>query len=710
MRRLLSSLQRRRLPVLLQTEGAECGLVCLGMISTYWGLRTDVDWLRKRFSLSLRGVDLHTLSTMARDLGFQTRALRVGLNRLTDVRCPCILHWGMNHFVVLKSAGARGIVIHDPVVGERRISLDQASNSFTGIALELMPAATFVPADVTRKTSLRLLMGPVVGMARGVFQLIVLGLLLEACALAAPLLLKLVVDQSLAFEDHSILGPLAIGFTVLAILQVCVGALRSWVTVSLSALLKQQWLANSFHHLMQLPVPYFEKRRLGDIVSRFNSIHFMQRTLTTQSVESLLDGVLVVLTAAMMVYVSLPLASLPFVAAVLYALSRALIDRRYRLAIAEGLIHMARQDTHFLESVRGVQAVKLFNQQQDRAMTWVSLLTDQLNAEVAAGRWAVSGKAAQNLFFYIERVVVIYAAATLVLREEMSLGSMFAFLAYKEQFITRTSALIDKLSELLAMRVHAARVGDIVTTPVEEIGVATTQALDSAPEVRLQDVWFRYSDAEPWILQGVTLNIKPLESVAIVGASGGGKTTLVKLVLGLLEPSRGVILINGVDLKSFGLRNYRGIVGAVMQQDQVFSGSIADNIGFFDPNPDLDWIRECAGIAHLAREIEQMPMRYETLIGDIGTGLSGGQVQRILLARALYRHPKILVLDEATSHLDIASESAVSDAIKRMQMTRLIVAHRPETVATADRVYEIVDGVGYEVKRQESGRYHESQS
>lgn len=689
--------------MLLQTEGAECGLVCLGMIATYWGLRTDVDWLRKRFSLSLRGVDLLALSKMAQDLGFQTRALRVGLNRLTDVRCPCILHWGMNHFVVLKSADARGLVIHDPVVGERRISPEQTSNSFTGIALELSPAADFVRADVTRKTSLRVLMGPVTGMARGVAQLVVLGLLLEGCVLVAPLLLKLVVDQSLGFEDHSILGTLAIGFTGLALLQVCIGAFRSWVTVSLSATLKQQWLSNSFHHLLQLPVPYFEKRRLGDIVSRFNSIHFMQRTLTTQSVESLLDGALVLLTAAMMAYVSLPLACLPFAASALYALSRTFIDRRYRLAVAEGLIHTARQDTHFLESVRGVQAVKLFNQQQDRAATWVNLLTDQLNAEVTAGRWAVSGKTAHNLFFYLERVVVIYAAAKLVLRDEISLGLMFAFLAYKEQFIARTGALIDKIAELRALKVHATRVADIVVTPTEELGSAAKQALGSAPEVRLQDVWFRYSDAEPWILRGVTMLIRPGESVALVGPSGGGKTTLVKLALGLIEPSRGAILINGAALSNFGLRNYREIVGAVMQQDQVFSGSIADNIAFFDPDPKLAWIRECATLADLAREIEKMPMGYETLIGDIGTGLSGGQVQRVLLARALYRRPQILVLDEATSHLDIASESAVSESIRVMGVTRLIVAHRPETVATADRVIEIIDGTAREIKRQVHG-------
>jgi ATP-binding cassette subfamily B protein RaxB len=270
---------------------------------------------------------------------------------------------------------------------------------------------------------------------------------------------------------------------------------------------------------------------------------------------------------------------------------------------------------------------------------------------------------------------------------------LFAFMAYKEQFATRVSGLIDKVVELKMLRLQGERLADIVlTAPEQEEAASHGRKISGIPQIELRDVGFAYSDAEPEVLSGVSLRIEPGESVAIVGPSGCGKTTLLKLILGIHAPQSGEMLIGGVPLAQLGLRAWRDMVGVVMQDEPLFSGSISDNISFFDLQPDMDWVVHCARVASVHDEIEAMPMGYHTLIGDMGSSLSGGQKQRILLARALYKRPKILLLDEATSALDVEGERLVNQAVRQLALTRVIVAHRPETIASAGRVVALNGG------------------
>jgi ATP-binding cassette subfamily B protein RaxB len=268
---------------------------------------------------------------------------------------------------------------------------------------------------------------------------------------------------------------------------------------------------------------------------------------------------------------------------------------------------------------------------------------------------------------------------------------LFAFMSYKDQFSARVAGLIDKMIDLRMLNLQGERLADIVLTPPEQAAQdAAPQAMDASLEVR--ELSFRYSDMEPFVLLNCSFSVAPGESVAIVGASGGGKTTLVKLMLGLLAPTDGKIFAGGLDIQKLGIDRYRKLVGTVMQDDQLFAGSIADNICFFDPSPDQSAIEHFARMAAVHDDIAAMPMGYNTLIGDMGAALSGGQKQRILLARALYKRPRILFLDEATSALDVQKEKAVNDAIRSLKLTRIIIAHRPETIASAERVIVLQGG------------------
>gem|GEM_PF-25357 len=308
---------RRRLPVLLQTEGAECGLACMAMVANYWGHRIDIPSMRRLFSVSMKGVNLKGLMAMARGLSLQTRPLKLDLQHLPELKLPCILHWDLNHFVVLKSISAKYAVLHDPAVGERSMELEDVSKHFTGIALEITPTAQFRPKEERQQFSLFSLIGHVVGLRRGLFQLLALGLALQVCALIAPFYMQWMVDEALLASDRDLVTVLGCGFLLLVLLQTAIGAVRSWVTTVLSTSLNLQWLGNTFVHLLKLPLPYFEKRHTGDIVSRFGSIQRIQTSLTTQFVEGVIDGVLALGTLVMMLLYSSALAAVACVAVLL---------------------------------------------------------------------------------------------------------------------------------------------------------------------------------------------------------------------------------------------------------------------------------------------------------------------------------------------------------------------------------------------------------
>ena len=682
--------------MLLQTEAAECGLACLAMVATANGHVTDLATMRQRFSLSLKGATMADLVRMAGELQFNPRAVRAELEHLPHLKTPCVLHWDLNHFVVLVGVRRGVATIHDPARGVRRLPLAEVSKHFTGVALEIAPAPGFRPHSEKRSVSLRQLLGHITGLKRSLGQILLLGLALEAFVLLMPFLTQWVVDGVIVSADRDLLVTLGVGFGLLALLTAATSAVRSWAVLYLSATLNLQWLGNVFAHLMRLPVAWFEKRHTGDILSRFGAIKEIQKTLTTQFIEVVLDGLLVLVTLAMMFVYSMKLAAIGVGAVLLYALMRWAFFRPQREATEEAIVHEARQSSHFLESLRGVQAIQLFNRQADRQGRFMNLVVDTMNADLSTRRLDIAFKTSKLLLTGLERVAVIWLGARLVLDQQLSVGMLFAFIAYKEQFIERFSSLIDKGVELSMLRLHGERLADIVlTAPEAEPVPATHRALKldpQAPQIELRGVGFRYSDSEPDVLRGCSLSIAPGESVAIVGPSGSGKTTLLKLMLGIHGAQSGSIHVSGVPLQQLGVRNWRSMIGTVMQDDQLFAGSIADNISFFDPQASDEWIEECARRAAVHDEIEALPMGYQTLIGDMGASLSGGQRQRILLARALYKRPKVLFLDEATSALDVDRERLVNQAIRQLELTRVIVAHRPETIASAARVIVLSDG------------------
>ena len=688
--RLLDFVGHRQTPVILQNESSECGLACLAMIACHHGYNTDLAAIQRRNLGVGRGARLTDLMQVAAQLKLGARPVKAQLEELHRLQTPAILHWDFNHFVVLNRVKSGYIEVHDPSSGRRRLTWDEASRHFTGVALELTPQADFQPVEERRRISVRQLLGRVLGLRRAVFTVVVLALALEVFTLAAPLFMQLVVDSAVVSNDHDLLTLLAIGFALLGLIRVGVTALRGWVVMVLSNQLNLQLLSNLFGHLVRLPLVFFERRHLGDVVSRFDSMGSIQQTLTGSFLEAMIDGLMVLTTLAMMLVYAPGLTLVVTAAAVVYALVRLALYRPLRQAQEEEITKRAKQHSHFLETVRGMQSIKLFGRQILRRSQYEDLLADQFNAGIRVQRLGLVYQVVNGVLFALENIIVVWIAASMILDGHFSVGMLFAFIAYKQQFIARSTALVEKGIELRMLGLHTERVADIALSEpeVDHPGGHNLNA-DGALDVTVDGLCYRYSENEPRVLNKLSLRIAAGESVALVGPSGCGKTTLVKLILGLLPADEGQIRIGDMPADRLDREAYRNAIGTVMQDDQLFAGSIADNIAFFDPAPDWELIQHCAMMAAVHDDIVAMPLQYHTMVGDMGSVLSGGQKQRVLLARALYKRPKILVLDEATSHLDVNAERLVSSAVMQLPLTRIIVAHRPETIASADRIIEL---------------------
>lgn len=682
-----------RLPMVLQSEAAECGLACLAMVATYHGHEIDLVGLRRRFSISLKGTTLKDVLTIAQQIGMMGRGLRLEPTQLKDIKTPCILHWDMNHFVVLKEVRGRSIVIHDPASGIRTYTLPETGRHFTGIALELTPTETFETRKAAARLPLSTFWAKLTGTRRALTQALVLSIVMQIVVLASPFYMQLVVDDAIMKGDSGLLTALAVGFTLLLIINAAANWLRAQVLLFLGSALNFQMSAGLFNHLVRLPLDWFEKRHTGDIISRFGATAPIQNLFSQGLIGALVDGGMAILTLVMILIYSPSLSLVVFCALLLYALIRAIFYRALRQSQEEMIEAQAKESTTFIETARAIQSIKIFGAESDREALWQNRHANAISKAIRQNRLNIGFRAANQLLYGLENVLVLYLGARAAMSGAMSVGMLYAFMSYKTQFLEKATALIEMAIQYRMLDLYVSRLSDIALTE-KEVGYDEKRliARELQGTIELKDVSFRYAATEPEILSEIALRVESGEFVAITGPSGGGKTTLLKLMLGLFSPKTGTVLVDGIPLGHFGLQSFRAQIGVVMQEDHMLSGSLAENISFFDARPDLDWMRECARTAGIDGEIMAMPMNYNTLVGDTGTTLSGGQRQRVLLARALYRRPRILFMDEGTSNLDLDKEREVNHALAKLKITRVVIAHRPDTIRAADRVIALQAG------------------
>ncbi|EEQ19210.1 Colicin V secretion/processing ATP-binding protein cvaB [Yersinia intermedia ATCC 29909] len=681
---------RHSVPVVHQTESSECGLACLAMICGHYGKNIDLISLRQQFNLSARGATLAGINGIAGQLGMTTRALSLDLGEMGSLKKPCILHWNFNHFVVLVSVRRQRFVIHDPARGRRTVGLAEMSQYFTGVALEIWPGSEFTAETVRNRIRLGRLIRSVQGIKGALIKIFSLSLVIESINLVMPVATQLVMDHTIPAGDRGLLTLICVGLLFFILLRAAVSMVRAWSSLVMATLINVQWKIGLFSHLIHLPLGYFERRKLGDIQSRFGSLDALQATFTTSVVGAMMDGIMVIGVLVMMVLYGGYLTWIVLGFTVVYVLIRLLTYGYYRQLSEESLIRSARASSYFMETLYGIATVKMQGMTERRSAHWLNLEIDTINTGIKVTKMDLFFGGINTFIAACDQAVILWLGASLVIDNQMTLGMFVAFGAFRGQFSDRVSSLTSFLLQLRMMSLHNERIADIALNETDNQKPDRSYVAEMQPfSLEARDLTYRYDSQSPPVFSDLNITVMPGESVAIMGPSGAGKTTLMKVLCGLFEAGSGKVMVDGTDIQQLGINNYHKMIACVMQDDKLFSGSIRENIGGFADDIDELWMIECTRASYIHNTIMKMPMGYETLIGELGEGLSGGQKQRIFIARALYRKPGILFMDEATSHLDKESEEFVNQAIKKMNITRIIIAHRASTIKSADRVITI---------------------
>ena len=690
---------RRKLHPVLQAEQAECGLACLAMLLQFHGSGMTLQQLRSEHPGPDVGVNLQKLMGIARTHQLAPRALRLELDELKDLELPCVLHWDYNHYVVLERVSQRRCKVIDPALGRRDYPLTEVSQHFTGIALELTPGLNFSPAAPPPEPRLRQFIPSRSALSAYLGKVVALSVVLQGLALLSPYYIQTVVDDVLSRGDADFLLVLALGFALVVTLEVVLAALRSWTGTLFGQRLAFSMAAGLFDRLLRLPLGWFATRHTGDISSRFSSFESLRSFLTQGVAFSIIDGAMAICFVVIMWLYAPSLTLVVLGSVALYLLLRLAMYEPQRAANAEHLVTSAKQSGLFLESIKQINSLKSNGGEATRQQLWELAYSREVNTAMRIARLGLTFSQSQALLFGLENILVIYLGAQLIIDGPvesgypLTIGMLYAFIAYKNQFKSRVAGLVNNLIEYRLLGVHLERLSDITQSEPEALRV--TEALPAPvvdqPLLLLEGVGYRYPDRPP-LLANINLNLQQGDSLAIGGPSGCGKSTLLRLIGGLTPATEGEIWLEGRSIQESPLSIWRSMIACVTQEDGLFAGTIADNVTMFSAVADESRLQQAADLTGLADMIEVLPLRWDTQLGELGIALSAGQQQRVLLARALYRDAQLLILDEATAHLDAAAETRILHNLRAAGRSFIVVSHRASVHEFADHSITLDSG------------------
>jgi ATP-binding cassette subfamily B protein RaxB len=680
--------RRRKVPVMLQQETAECGLVCLAMVAAYYGKHSSIDELRQLHGNSSRGVTFSDLLRTTKDLQLTARPLRLALSELHRLRLPAVLHWRMNHFVVLVRCGRRRYLIHDPASGRRKVGPTEFDKSFTGVALELLPAHGFRRRGKKKTLSFTDFAGSFRHLWRYLGLMFCLLLSTQMLALAPPIATQVLIDELVLGQNREWLYRALAGLALVMLTGVMLDGLRRWVSLFTGTNLAIDSSVRVMNHLFRLPADFINRRHTGDLMSKLESLTPIREALTDHVINSIVHGGVMLTTMAIMFLYSGWLTAVSLAGFALSAAVMVLILPASRRLRERAIIHTAAQNSSLVESLRACDVVKALGLEHLRLAHWQNHFFDAANASIREGKLSIAQKVGTGIVGVFEQVLFLGVGIAGVVDKNLTLGVLFAFMSLRGRFGSAALGLADAVQKFFLLKVHTGRLSDIALAepvPASPAGAITSKITGS---LIAENIAFRYATGAS-IVRDFHCDIAAGTNVVITGPSGCGKTTLLKLLAGHLPPDNGQIYIDNMESSLWNSDTLRRQTGFVLQNDALFQGTITENISAFDTAPELLRVREAAIIAEIWPDIQALPMKLQTQVSDMGKNLSGGQVQRLLLARALYRRPAILFLDEATSHLDVGTERRVLQNIGELGITIVSVAHRPDAISRAQQVISL---------------------
>lgn len=707
--------RKRRLPMIFQTETAECGLTCLAMVAGYHGMNIGVSELRTRSPVSLKGLSMRGLSKIASQIGMNARVLRCEIDDLRIVSRPALLHWDLQHLVVLKRATGTKFVIHDPSRGIRVLRRGEISDHFTGILIELNPTSDFKKAARKRKLKILDLVGSLTRIRLTLVQVLALSILLELLVLIQPLFIRSVVDLAITNKDLALVHAVAGLLAVAALLQGFANFTRDYAVLRAGTTLNFQMAQRIFGHALKLPLGFFERRPIGHLIERYRATDYVEDFLISSLPLALIDGLVTVLSLSLVFFLSIPLGFLSVFTVAAYFAVRASRYQATRTREQDLVWSKGEENGYLIETLESIFTTKVNALEENRYSNWSNYYTALVRAQRRFGTVNITQRSAKTALIGLNLAFFILIAVSGVFSNAMTIGTLFAILFYNSHFIIRSMTLVERIFEFRLLSVRLDRLEDIVFAETErgqphQLPDIAEPLIESGPivsvepkspveprvslkgQITIHNLSFRYSPVDDLVLRDVSCQIERGEFVALVGENGAGKTTLMKLLLGLYLPTDGTVFYDDADISQMELPLLRSQIGVVTQSDQLLTGTVAENIALFDPEIDMEHVAECAELACIRRDIEKIPMGYSTRVGNIASPFSQGQTQKIFLARALYRRPRILIMDEGTANLDAPSEDSVLTNLENLPLTKLMIAHRAATIRRATRVLSLHGG------------------
>lgn len=696
----------RRFPLVEQAEEMDCGAACLAMLCRHHAIPMTLGKLREMANVTTEGATLDSLARVGESLGFVTRGVQCTFDALLGFELPFIVHWEGYHYVVVYGVSKRQVWVADPAVGFRKMGVEEFERGWSGTCLLFTPGPQMVQLAASRSPWLRFV-GYLKPYRRILAHLFMATFVIQVLGVVPPMIIQNVLDGVIVHQNVSLLHLLIAGLIITTLFSQFTATLRAYLANFMVRNMDFAMMSQFFRHTMSLPYAFFAKRKSGDVFARFQENHTIRAFLTESTVTTVLNLLMVFIyfTIMFLYNVRLTLVLIAFVIPIV-ALT-VLVTPKVKNYAREVFATGTDANAMLMETLGGVETIKGMGIERAVRLKWEKKYAKSLEVQYRAQRFNMLVGLASQLLNAATTVAILWVGATLVLDQQLSIGQLIAFNALMGSVLAPLMGLVGLWSLLNDAGVAMERLGDVLDMEPEQKpeDLASRVVLpELRGEVHLQGVYFRYGGNEtPYVLENINLDIQPGELVAIVGRSGSGKTTLAKLLVGFYPPTDGRITVDGYDMSAVDKEYYRARVGYVMQSNLLFSGTIAENIASGDENPDRRRIEEVARMADAHAFISKMPLGYEQVVGERGMGLSGGQIQRLCIARALYHDPRLLIFDEATSALDTQSESNIIGNMQEILRgrTAVIIAHRLSTIMRADKIVVLYEGAVVEQGRHE---------